>query len=124
MNGWFLVGPGNIASLGQSSYGLLLIAKLVLFGGMLGLAALNRYRLTPALAQAIEEEDAPRAQALLRASLFVEGGLAIVILGPVASAGDTIAAHVDVAYRFGRLALGEANAILHPAARDRIDERL
>ena len=40
VNGWFLVGPGNIASLGQSSYGLLLIAKLVLFGGMLGLAAL------------------------------------------------------------------------------------
>jgi putative copper resistance protein D len=33
--------------------------------------------LTPALAQAIEEEDAPRAQALLRASLVVEGGLAI-----------------------------------------------
>ena len=87
VNGWFLVGPGNIASLGQSSYGLLLIAKLVLFGGMLGLAALNRYRLTPALAQAIEEEAAPRAQALLRASLFVEGGLAIVILGLVAWLG-------------------------------------
>ena len=68
-------------------------AKLVkaghglLFAGMLGLAALNRYRLTPALAQAIEEEDAPRAQALLRASLVVEGGLAIVILGLVAWLG-------------------------------------
>lgn len=87
VNGWFLVGPGNIASLGQSTYGLLLIAKLLLFAGMLGLAALNRYRLTPALAQAIEEEDAPRAQALLRASLVVEGGLAIVILGLVAWLG-------------------------------------
>ena len=59
----------------------------LLFAGMLGLAALNRYRLTPALAQAIEEEDAPRAQALLRASLVVEGGLAIVILGLVAWLG-------------------------------------
>ncbi|EKU77297.1 hypothetical protein HMPREF9718_00001, partial [Sphingobium yanoikuyae ATCC 51230] len=37
--------------------------------------------------QAIEEEDAPRAQALLRASLVVEGGLAIVILGLVAWLG-------------------------------------
>ena len=36
---------------------------------------------------AIEEEDAPRAQALLRASLVVEGGLAIVILGLVAWLG-------------------------------------
>jgi putative copper resistance protein D len=34
VNGWFLVGPGNIASLGQSTYGLLLIAKLLLFAGI------------------------------------------------------------------------------------------
>src|SRR3546814_20162746 len=39
-------------------------------------------------------------------------------------AGDTVATHVDVVYRFERLALGEANAIVHPAARDWIDERL
>ena len=54
---------------------------------MLGLAALNRYRLTPSLSLAIEQEDAPRAMTLLRGSLVVEGGLAIIILALVAWLG-------------------------------------
>lgn len=87
VNTLFLVGSEHIAGLWQSSWGLLLTAKLVLFAGMLGLAALNRYRLTPSLSLAIEQEDAPRAMTLLRGSLVVEGGLAIIILALVAWLG-------------------------------------
>ncbi|QJU58271.1 copper homeostasis membrane protein CopD [Sphingomonas sp. AP4-R1] len=87
INGFFLVGPNRVAALGQSTYGLLLIAKLLLFAAMLALAGLNRFRLTPALGLAIEQNDAPRAMALLRRSLFVEGSLAIVIFALVAWLG-------------------------------------
>ena len=87
VNGAILVGPGNILSLGKTTYGLLLIAKLSLFAAMLGLAALNRYRLTPALGLAVAQGDARCAMAILRRSLLAEGGLAIVILALVAWLG-------------------------------------
>lgn len=87
VNGFFLVGPHHVATLGQSTYGLLLIAKLLLFAVMLGLAGLNRFRLTPALGLAIAQRDVAAAMALLRKSLLVEGGLAVVILGLVAWLG-------------------------------------
>lgn len=60
-----------------SAWSLLLGLKLVLFGTMLGLAALNRWRLTPALA-ACE----PGARRRLTLSLIAEtsAGLAIVAL--------------------------------------------
>ncbi|MFC0203280.1 copper resistance protein CopD [Sphingobium sp. GW456-12-10-14-TSB1] len=87
VNGAILVGPGNVLSLGKTTYGLLLIVKLTLFAAMLGLAALNRYRVTPALGLAIAQGDARRAMAILRKSLLAEGGLAIVILGLVAWLG-------------------------------------
>lgn len=83
INGALLVGLAHIATLGQSAYGRLLLAKLALFAVMLGIAALNRYRLTPALERAIFEGDARRALAHLRQSLSVEGVLAILILGLV-----------------------------------------
>lgn len=47
VNSWLLVG--SISGLLHTGYGRLLIAKLVLFCGMLGLAAANRYWLIPAL---------------------------------------------------------------------------
>lgn len=87
INGFFLVGPDHVAALGQSAYGLLLIAKLLLFALMLGLAGLNRFRLTPALGLAIAQRDVAAAMAVLRKSLFVEGSLALVILALVAWLG-------------------------------------
>lgn len=86
-NSLFLVGFEHVASLAASTYGLLLIAKLALFAAMLCLAALNRYRLTPALGDAIAQHDAGRAIGLLRKSLVVEGTLALLILGLVAWLG-------------------------------------
>lgn len=73
INGWLLVGPANLWALPATVYGRLLIAKLVLFAGMLFLAAANRYRFTPALADAIDSGDGPAtAVDHLRRSLITE----------------------------------------------------
>ena len=83
INGAFLVGAGNVTTLSHSLYGRLLIAKLLLFGGMLGCAALNRYRLTPRLADAIGRRAPGRALAALRRSIAFETILAVAVLGLV-----------------------------------------
>lgn len=83
-NSVFLVGPDRILMIGSSLWGQLLIAKLILFVVMCGLAALNRFRLTPALGAAIEGHDDPsRALARLRRSVTVEtlaGALLLVLV--------------------------------------------
>jgi len=68
-------------------YGGLLLAKVVLFAGMLGLAAVNRYRLSPRLAAAVRTGDYARAVGALRRSLLAETGLAVLILALVAWLG-------------------------------------
>lgn len=87
VNAWLLVGPSHVGSLGDSTYGLLLIAKLVLFGAMLGLAAGNRFFLTPRLGSAIAANDYETAVLALRWSLIVETGCAVAILALVAWLG-------------------------------------
>jgi putative copper resistance protein D len=83
INSWFLIGPENALSFARSPYGSALAIKIVLFGGMLLLAALNRYRLTPRLAAA----DARSAVAALRLSLAGETALAFLVLCAVALMG-------------------------------------
>ena len=82
VNGWFLVGPSRVLDMAHSAYGVLLLAKLGLFIGMLGLAAANRFRLTPALARGLVEGRPAHAIAELRQSLLLEtaAGLAILVL--------------------------------------------
>lgn len=87
VNSWLLVGPGNLLSLGGSLYGQLLLIKLALFGGMLSLAALNRFRLTPGLGTATAPADVDSAIQRLRVSLVLETLAAMVILGLVAWLG-------------------------------------
>ena len=87
INSWMLVGISNVADLGATFYGRLLIAKLALFGAMLGLASLNRFRLTPGFERSIAAADHARALGTLRASLAVETACAIVILALVAWLG-------------------------------------
>lgn len=87
VNSWVLVGPEHLLSMGATLYGQLLIAKLMLFGAMLGLAAANRFRLTPALELAIQSGDTSAAARRLRRSLIIETGAAIAILGLVAWLG-------------------------------------
>jgi putative copper resistance protein D len=87
VNGFFLVGVANIATLPQSRYGQLLILKLVLFAGMLLLAANNRFRLTPALEVGIRRGPTDGAVARLRRSLWLEIGAAVTILAVIAWIG-------------------------------------
>ena len=85
INSWFLVGPSRIAGLWTTPYGLLLSVKLALFVAMLGLAAANRFRLTPALGVALDTSGAPEAAlGALRLSLLLETSLAVSVLGLVA----------------------------------------
>jgi putative copper export protein len=68
----------DVAALGQP-YGRLLLGKLGLFALLMGVAALNRLRLAPALARG--EAEAPRA---LRRSLALEYGLICAALAVTA----------------------------------------
>ncbi|WP_374391468.1 copper homeostasis membrane protein CopD [Sphingopyxis sp.] len=84
VNGQMIVGAANIVQAMASPYGQLLALKLILFAAMLGLAAANRWRLTPALGRALDEPDIDPAGAAraMRLSLMLEAlaGLAILAL--------------------------------------------
>jgi len=86
-NIWLLVGIGNLTTLGATLYGQILFAKLALFAAMLGLAALNRFRLTPAFESSIAAADHRAALAALRFSLVIEMTAVITILALVAWLG-------------------------------------
>lgn len=87
VNSWMLVGVENIVPALGTLYGQLLVLKLVLFAGMIGLAAANRFRLTPAFETAIAAGDAGSAMLRLRRSLVMETSAAILILALVAWLG-------------------------------------
>lgn len=84
VNSAYLVGVSHLTDLGATLYGQLLILKLGLFAGMLGIAALNRFRLTPAIAPVVGEASSFRA---LRLSMSLETGAAAVIMALVAWIG-------------------------------------
>ncbi|MFB0874224.1 MULTISPECIES: copper homeostasis membrane protein CopD [unclassified Sphingobium] len=77
-----ITGLVEMTKLPGSRYGWLLAAKLLLFALMLGLAAANRWRLTPAL-----ERGGDGALRHLRWSLLVETSAAVAIIGLVAWLG-------------------------------------
>lgn len=68
----------SVGALVTTRYGIILSIKLVLVAALLGLAALNRFRLTPAVAQ-----DAAAARHLAR-SILIECALALGVLCAVA----------------------------------------
>jgi putative copper resistance protein D len=85
VNAWFLIGPKVGAAL-HDPYGQLLALKLLLFAGMLALAALHRQRSVPALADRISARMLPQGDALasLRRSLLAEALLGFAVLALVA----------------------------------------
>ena len=88
INSWFLIGPTFPRSLVGTPYGLVLSAKLVLFTAMLALAALHRWRSTPALAGRLDAGATPgEILRSLEISLALETALAIGVLGLVAWLG-------------------------------------
>ncbi|WP_188235730.1 copper homeostasis membrane protein CopD [Sphingopyxis sp. LK2115] len=91
INSQMIVGAENLGRSLGSTYGQLLLAKLLLFGMMLALAAANRWRLTPALAALVASSDVDStdadpdaALAAMRRSLIIEASAALAILALVA----------------------------------------
>ncbi|MFO6463435.1 CopD family protein [uncultured Jannaschia sp.] len=70
---WLLVG--SLEGLFGTAYGWGLLAKVAVVCALLGLAALNKWQLVPAL-----REDTPGAAATLRRSIAVEGATVALIL--------------------------------------------
>ena len=85
INSWFVVGLAALPALWTTPYGQLLTAKLVLFLAMLGLAAANRFHLTPRLGEAMAGGTATSpAIGALRRSLAWETGLSLAVVALVA----------------------------------------
>ena len=78
---------GSVQNLTGTAHGRWLMIKLGLVGDMLGLAALHRWRLVPALAVSIRGGWQPRPLRSLRHSLACEAVLALLVLACVAVLG-------------------------------------
>jgi copper resistance protein D len=85
LNSWFLVGPRHVRDLVATAWGLVLCAKVAVFVGMLALAGLNRFRLTPALERSLA--DPATALRRLRASVAVETCAGVAVLALVGVLG-------------------------------------
>ena len=77
----------SLSALFQSTYGKLLLFKLALFAGMLGLGALHRWTLVPRLERALTSGDPAQEVRALRQSVTAEAALAILILVVVSVLG-------------------------------------
>ncbi|MCU0092183.1 copper homeostasis membrane protein CopD [Pseudomonas koreensis] len=82
----FIVGP-TLGEILLGTYGILLSIKVVLFGGMLVLAALNRFHLGPLLEQSLRAGQHQVAANALRRSVALELMIALLIVGLVAWLG-------------------------------------
>ncbi|MFX8633194.1 CopD family protein, partial [Acinetobacter baumannii] len=83
-NGWYILKEGSLRDALFAPYAQLLILKLILFAVMLGLASLNRFRLTPALRDALKRREEGSAIENLRRSIILELTAGVVILFLVA----------------------------------------
>ncbi|WP_296168206.1 copper homeostasis membrane protein CopD [uncultured Brevundimonas sp.] len=88
INASFLIGAEGLNRITGSTWGRLLIAKLALFAVMIGLAAHNRFTLTPALSHAVGvQADTAHAVRRLRISIGLEMLAGFALLGLVAAMG-------------------------------------
>jgi putative copper resistance protein D len=91
---WYTVG--SVPALFGTSYGLLLLAKLALFAGMIALAAANRLRWTPRL-----RGEPGIAVRRLRRNAIAETSLGAAVLGVVGALGVTVPAlHTQTVWPF------------------------
>jgi putative copper resistance protein D len=87
-NSWFLIDMHHWSAALHSAYGLTLIAKVMLFGIMLALAAMHRSHTAPALQRILMESGAPEPiLRVLRATMLSETALAALVLAAVALLG-------------------------------------
>jgi putative copper resistance protein D len=87
VNVWFLVGPGRFLSAASTPWGVALVAKLMVFGLMLSLAALNRFTLTPRLRRDMASGKTSSALAALKRSLALESAAGFTVLALVSWLG-------------------------------------
>jgi copper resistance protein D len=88
INSGFLIGLSRWRALFTTGYGATLLVKLGLFSLMLVLAALNRYRTTPALRAALETQgSAPPTLGALQKTVLSETLLAFLVLLAVSVLG-------------------------------------
>jgi putative copper resistance protein D len=87
VNSWFQVGPGGLGRLLTTHYGQLLLVKIALFGLMLALAAVNRYRLTPRLDRTLQDDAHAAPYRPVVASVLTETALAVLVLVAVSWLG-------------------------------------
>jgi putative copper resistance protein D len=86
VNYLFIVGP-QLDGVLLSHYGMLLAIKVLLFAGMLVLAALNRFQLGPLLERTLREGQHRMAVHALRRSVLVKMAAAVLIVAVVAWLG-------------------------------------
>jgi copper resistance protein D len=85
VNSWYLVG--GFAEFTGTDYGRLLLVKIALFLGMVAIAAVNRFHLTPAIAGAASTASAHQALHQLRRNAAIEAAAGAVVIGIVAVLG-------------------------------------
>jgi len=99
VNSWYLVG--SIDGLTGTEYGRLLQIKIALFLGMVALAAINRFHLTPAIASAASVPMAQQAIRQLRRNAAIEvtgGAVVIAIVAALGTLPPASHAHHHPAY--------------------------
>ena len=85
-NGFVILGS-DVSSIFFSTYGLVLTAKIALFGVMIALAANNRWKITPALKQSLHSGGSKTAWKQLRISITWEATAGAAVLALVAWLG-------------------------------------
>jgi putative copper resistance protein D len=85
VNSWYLVG--SLAALVGTSYGRLLLVKVGLYFGMVGMAAINRFRLTSRLGDDPPTTATQRALYQLRRNSLIELAIGAIVLVIVAVLG-------------------------------------
>ncbi|MBC7670303.1 MAG: copper homeostasis membrane protein CopD [Gemmatimonadaceae bacterium] len=90
VNVWFLVGPSRFGSAASTVWGEALVAKIVVFGLMLSLAALNRFMLTPRLRRDMASGRTSSALAALQRSLALESAAGFTVLALVSWLGTLV----------------------------------
>jgi copper resistance protein D len=85
VNAWILVG--SFRGLVVNAYGWILMIKLAVFAVMLAFAAVNRFRLTPALAAPAESDAHGEALRLITRNAAIEIALGLVVFAIVGALG-------------------------------------
>jgi putative copper resistance protein D len=99
VNTWFLAG--TIPALLGTAYGRLLLIKIALFAAMVGVASINRSRLTPRLAHGLGTDRGRIVLGRLARNTTIEIVLGLLVLAIVGVLGTTVPAlHVQPLWPF------------------------